>query len=83
MLGGTPPSMKASPSVQFSTIAQAMRAVLSGIPASLCCGEWRNGTYVHVQEGLAGAPWFRVSEGIASEAQWRKLLERSVGNRYY
>jgi Phosphotransferase enzyme family len=50
----------------------------SGIPASLCCEEWQHGTYVHVQEGLAGAPWFRVSEGIASEAQWRRLLDRSV-----
>jgi len=50
----------------------------SGIPASLCCREWQPGTHVHVQEGLAGVPWFRVAEGIASEAQWRRLLERSV-----
>jgi len=50
----------------------------SGIPASLCCTEWQDGQYVHVQEGLAGAPWFRISESIASEAQWRRLLDRSV-----
>lgn len=50
----------------------------SGIPASLCCTEWHDGTYVHVQEGLPGAPWFRVSEGIVTEAQWRRLLDRSV-----
>jgi hypothetical protein len=50
----------------------------SGIPASLCCRQWRGDTYVHVQEGLRGAPWFRMSEGLASAAQWRRLLERSV-----
>src|SRR5262249_20141401 len=50
----------------------------SGIPESLCCTEWRGGVCVHVQEGLSGAPWFRVSEQMASEAQWRQLLDRSV-----
>jgi hypothetical protein len=65
--------------MRIDRVLRALRARMpSGIPASLCCTEWRRGTYVHVQEGLAGAPWFRVSEGIASEAQWRTLLERSV-----
>jgi phosphotransferase family enzyme len=65
--------------MRIDRILRALRErMASGIPASLCCTEWRDGTYVHVQEGLAGAPWFRVSEGIASEAQWRRLLERSV-----
>jgi hypothetical protein len=65
--------------MRIDQILRALRARMpSGIPASLCCADWRNGTYVHVQEGLPGAPWFRMSEGIVSEAQWRKLLERSV-----
>jgi Phosphotransferase enzyme family len=65
--------------MRIDRILRALRArMASGIPASLCCAEWHNGTYVHVQEGLAGAPWFRVSEGIASDAQWRRLLDRSV-----
>src|SRR5262245_2476094 len=65
--------------VRIDRILRALRGRMSsGIPESLCCAEWRTGTYVHVQEGLAGAPWFRVSEGIVSEAQWRRLLDRSV-----
>lgn len=65
--------------MRIDKILRALRVKMaSGIPASLCCREWTNRTYVHVQEGLPGAPWFRVSEGIATEAQWRRLLERSV-----
>jgi phosphotransferase family enzyme len=65
--------------LRIDRILRALRVKMpSGIPASLCCAEWRDGTFVHVQEGLAGAPWFRVSEGITSEAQWRRLLDRSV-----
>jgi phosphotransferase family enzyme len=65
--------------VRVDQILRELRTRMpSGVPASLCCTEWRNGTYVHVQEGLAGAPWFRLSEGIASETQWRRLLERSI-----
>ena len=65
--------------MRVDRILRALRVKMaSGIPASLCCSEWQRGTYVHVQEGLPGAPWFRMAEGIASEAQWRRLLERSV-----
>ncbi|HJZ74820.1 MAG TPA: phosphotransferase [Vicinamibacterales bacterium] len=64
---------------RIDRILRALRGRMSsGTPASLCCAEWRPGTYVHVQEGLPGAPWFRVSEGIVSEGQWRRLLDRSV-----
>jgi len=64
---------------RIDRVLRALHGRMSyGIPASLCCVEWRTGTYVHVQEGLPGAPWFRVSEGIESEAQWRQLLDRSV-----
>src|SRR5262249_59435421 len=65
--------------MRIDCILRALRVRMpSGIPESLCCREWRNGTYVLVQEGLAGAPWFRIAEGMASQAQWRRLLDRSV-----
>ena len=48
------------------------------VPASLCCTSWPNGTYVHVQEGLRGVPWFRVADRIAGAGAWRSLLQRAV-----
>jgi hypothetical protein len=49
-----------------------------GVARPLCCTSWRNGTYVQVQEGLAGMPWFRLSDGLASEADWRVMIDRAV-----
>ena len=49
-----------------------------GIARPLCCTSWRNGTYVQIQEGLAGMPWFRLSDGLASPADWRAMLDRAV-----
>jgi hypothetical protein len=48
------------------------------VPASLCCSPWRNSTYVHVQQGLGGVPWFRVADRTAGAGAWRSLLERAV-----
>ena len=48
------------------------------VPASLCCTSWQNGTYVHVQEGLRGVPWFRVADRTAGAVAWRSLLQRAV-----
>jgi hypothetical protein len=48
------------------------------VPASLCCSSWRNGTYVHVQQGLGGVPWFRVADRMAGASAWRSLLERAA-----
>ena len=55
----------------------SLRLPLS-VPASLCCTSWQNGTYVHVQEGLRGTPWFRVADRVAGAAAWRSLLDRAV-----
>jgi hypothetical protein len=48
------------------------------VPASLCCTEWREGTFVHIQEGLPGVPWFRLSDSLATPAEWDSLLVRAV-----
>jgi phosphotransferase family enzyme len=48
------------------------------VPVSLCCTEWRNGTYVHIQQGLAGAPWFRLTDALKTPAAWEALLGRAV-----
>jgi len=34
--------------------------------------------YVHIEEGLAGVPWFRVSDRLTMTADWRCLLNRAV-----
>jgi hypothetical protein len=49
-----------------------------GVARPLVCMSWRNGTYVQIQEGLAGMPWFRLSDGLVSAADWRALLDRAV-----
>jgi len=48
------------------------------VAAPLACAAWRDGTYVHVQEGLHGVPWFRLGDQIASDAAWRSLLDGAV-----
>ena len=49
-----------------------------GVARPLCCTSWKNGTYVQIQEGLAGMPWFRLSDGLASAADWRAVIDRAV-----
>ena len=49
-----------------------------GVARPLVCTSWRNGTYVQIQEGLAGMPWFRLSDGLTSAADWRAMLDRAV-----
>jgi hypothetical protein len=50
-----------------------------GVARPLCCVSWRDDTYVQIQEGLAGMPWFRLSDGLASAADWRGTIDRAVG----
>jgi Phosphotransferase enzyme family len=49
-----------------------------GVARPLCCTSWRNATYVQIQEGLAGMPWFRLSDGLRSAADWRAMIDRAV-----
>ncbi len=49
-----------------------------GVPESLCCTSWQNSLFVHIQEGLAGVPWFRLSDSLATPAAWESLLARAV-----
>ena len=49
-----------------------------GVARPLCCTSWRNGTYVQIQEGLAGMPWFRLSDGLVSAADWTVMIDRAV-----
>ena len=48
------------------------------VPRSLCYAPWQCGMYVHIEEGLAGVPWFRVSDRLTMTADWRCLLNRAV-----
>jgi hypothetical protein len=49
-----------------------------GVARPLCCTSWRNGTYVQIQQGLAGMPWFRLSDQLRSAADWRAMIDRAV-----
>jgi hypothetical protein len=60
----------------LSTLQSGMP--LGSVPVSLCCTEWQNGTYVHIQEGLAGVPWFRLTDGLETPAAWEAFLGRAV-----
>jgi hypothetical protein len=51
-----------------------------GVARPLCCTPWRAGTYVQIQEGLAGMPWFRLSDGLTSAADWRAMIDRAVAS---
>jgi Phosphotransferase enzyme family len=50
----------------------------SGVARPICCTSWHNGTYVQIQEGLGGMPWFRLSDALASANDWRAMLDRAV-----
>src|SRR4051812_20811595 len=41
------------------------------VAAPLACAVWRDGTYLHVHEGLQGGASFRLGEPRAGEAAWR------------
>jgi hypothetical protein len=47
------------------------------VPASLRCAPWHAGGAVHVQQGLPGTPWFRISDSIRTAGQWTALLDRA------
>lgn len=50
------------------------------IPRSVCCTQWTEEAYVHVISGLHGLPWFRVADGLATAADWRSVLDRSISS---
>jgi Phosphotransferase enzyme family len=49
-----------------------------GVARPIVCKPWHNGTYVQIQEGLGGMPWFRLSDGLATAKDWRAMLDRAV-----
>ena len=50
----------------------------TGVARPIVCRSWHNGTYVQIQEGLGGMPWFRLSDGLATAANWKAMLDRAV-----
>ena len=48
------------------------------VPGSLFCGAVHDGTNVHIQAGLPGVPWFRVSDSLDTREAWRALLRRAM-----
>lgn len=48
------------------------------VPRPLACAAWGPRTVVHIQEGLPGMPWFRLSDTLTTRPTWEALLERAV-----
>ena len=48
------------------------------VPRPLACTSWGPRTVVHIQEGLPGLPWFRLSDTLTTRPAWEALLERAV-----
>jgi hypothetical protein len=49
-----------------------------GVAHSLCCTSLPDGTFVHIQAGLPGVPWFRLADTLTTTAAWEELLARAV-----
>lgn len=47
------------------------------VPMTLRCAHWQEGTSVHVQQGLPGIPWFRLSDRYTTPEAWLALLDRA------
>lgn len=44
----------------------------------LALAPWGEGAAVHIVEGLAGLPWFRLADTLPTPAAWQALLDRAV-----
>jgi phosphotransferase family enzyme len=63
---------------QVQKVLDTLSPLMPGtVPASLGCATWEGGGAIHVQQGLPGIPWFRVSDGIRSPSAWQTLVERA------
>jgi hypothetical protein len=58
-------------------LAELSPRLPSTVPATLRCAHWQAGQSIHVQQGLPGTPWFRVSDDLDTPAKWLALLERA------
>jgi hypothetical protein len=47
------------------------------VPMTLRCAHWQAGTSVHVQQGLPGIPWFRLSDRYQTRGEWLTVLDRA------
>jgi hypothetical protein len=60
----------------LSTLGSKMPA--GAVARSLCCTRWRDDVFVHIQQGLLGVPWFRLSDRLTTTAAWEAFLGRAV-----
>ena len=65
--------------LRTAQILRILSARLPGVvPAVVSCTSHEDGSYVLIQEGLGGIPWFRVADTMTSAAAWRGLLDRTL-----
>ena len=74
--------------VEFADVARVSRVqqilttlggqMADAVAASLCCTRWQDDTYVHIQSGLPGIPWFRVADTLATRSDWERFIDRAV-----
>lgn len=64
---------------QIDAILAKLSASCPGaVPQPLACTAWGRGQVVHIQEGLPGLPWFRLSDTLGNVAAWDALLQRAA-----
>jgi hypothetical protein len=54
------------------------RALPDVVPNSLACAPCRNDSWVHVQGGLSGTPWFRLPGRFRTLDAWMRLRSRAL-----
>jgi len=69
---------------RLRTTDRVLSAVAAAMPRgtmarSLCCAPWRDGLWVHVQEGLGGTPWFRLADEMPTRDAWQAFIVRAAG----
>lgn len=49
------------------------------VPRPIVCGPWQ-GTWVQIQSGLGGVPWFKVRQDCTSVVGWLNLEQRALAS---
>ncbi len=60
-------------------LSELHRRMPDAVARPLACERLADGRHVLVQEGLAGVPWFRLSDHLPTAGDWQRLLERAAG----
>ena len=64
---------------QVHAILTTLEPLLTGIiPAPIACEPWDADTFVQIQTGLDGAPWFILQQRFRTAASWESLEQEAL-----